>query len=158
MTTESKGLWRSCNSSPRGDGNSSLEKPALSIVSSCNSSPRGDGNGLPNRHGYNLCQLQFIPARGRKPRRAAEHRLILHVAIHPREGTETLRTLRPVLLRQCGCNSSPRGDGNLHQSYLFAMKGTRLQFIPARGRKPVSPYHVFPRLVVAIYPREGTET
>ena len=101
--------------------------------------------------------LQFIPARGRKQ----------------------FTVYNNVRVGRC-CNLSPRGDGNrfthrmLFISWvaIYPREGTetspvliarsfsvRLQFIPARGRKPTHQHHWFCRHPpVAIYPREGTET
>ena len=79
----------------------------------------------------------------------------------------------------CCCNLSPRGDGNRDVIYvvranntvaIYPREGTEtrlsaifsglasLQFIPARGRKPVNGAQHVALLRVAIYPREGTET
>ena len=55
-------------------------------------------------------QLQFIPARGRKPFRASSFVVGTPIAIYPREGTET-------------------------PSALILAAAQVLQFIPARGRK-----------------------
>ena len=57
-----------CNLSPRGDGNSTCFCVSVDIAASCNLSPRGDGNQL-LRQPHMLViiiELQFIPARGRK--------------------------------------------------------------------------------------------
>ena len=78
--------------------------------------------------------MQFIPARGRK------------------------QLQNPTSHHRCGCNLSPRGDGNPPINITGFVAIRRLQFIPARGRKPVHiNAHVQSR-IVAIYPREGTET
>ena len=78
--------------------------------------------------------MQFIPARGRK------------------------QFQNPTSHHRCGCNLSPRGDGNPPINITGFVAIRRLQFIPARGRKPVHiNAHVQSR-IVAIYPREGTET
>ena len=148
-------------------------------IRSCNLSPRGDGNSIRTRdvHGYAMLQfipargrkhflqrfnkcaavsgLQFIPARGRKQRGDAAggkrvrcnlsprgdgnnfkipHRITVVVAIYPREGTETHPSTSLVLSPSAGCNLSPRGDGNLFTSTRTFNPGL-LQYIPARGRK-----------------------
>ena len=42
------------------------------------------------------------------------------------------------IVRFCCCNSSPRGDGNVNDKGFHALPPV-LQFIPARGRKPLRP-------------------
>ena len=105
----------------------------LLVFADCNLSPRGDGNQA------------VIPA----------FRSCEQIAIYPREGTET-DDAAPAR-GGCYCNLSPRGDGNLRNFALsigitiaiYPREGTetfecngifnatiRLQFIPARGRKP----------------------
>ena len=106
-------------------------------IRSCNLSPRGDGNSIRPRdvHGYAMLQfipargrkhflqrfnkcaavsgLQFIPARGRKPLiQIRGHNGFNHVAIYPREGTETRCHDYPRCTGR-SCNLSPRGDGNV---------------------------------------------
>ena len=101
-------------------------------------------------------RLQFIPARGRKPR----HEIDGHA--------------------KSDCNLSPRGDGNVLLD-VSKHEASQLQFIPARGRKLYTsilellflgqdcnlsprgdgnrPARQFIRVgKIAIYPREGTET
>ena len=78
------------------------------------------------------------------------------VAIHPREGTETQGNYG-ILFFVVGCNLSPRGDGNEAGAGHNAIKN-KLQFIPARGRKRKIIVLGMMIAVVAIHPREGTET
>ena len=189
----------------------------------CNLSPRGDGN----LHFTSILTrffpiLQFIPARGRKLVCLIQC-LPFHIAIYPREGTETLASRRNYR-GQPYCNLSPRGDGNAHFGQAWqrnsmdcnlsprgdgntgmqtcasltpllqfipargrkqaaadgddrpaelqfipargrkpnhlrgVIQPIRLQFIPARGRKPIAGNGVRFVRVIAIYPREGTET
>ena len=122
--------------------------------------------------------LQFIPARGRKPRDGIGNSRFDLVAIYPREGTETRRkNWSGPLLRCCNlsprgdgnknqhfghcisgrCNSSPRGDGNPRELWYTVFRGG-LQFIPARGRKRSRSRTQCHKEQVAIHPREGTET
>ena len=123
-------------------------------------------------------RLQFIPARGRKPavkigldhfcvvaiypREGTETKISISaiasaaVAIHPREGTETQGNYG-ILFFVVGCNLSPRGDGNEAGAGHNAIKN-KLQFIPARGRKRKIIVLGMMIAVVAIHPREGTET
>ena len=121
----------------------------------CNLSPRGDGNHA-KRNSIPLQPLQFIPARGRKLSSHSLFSFRIQVAIYPREGTETFFTENMYRLDGCGCNLSPRGDGNIKnyskQHIRFGcnlsprgdgnakmvpltIKQLKLQFIPARGRK-----------------------
>ena len=101
-----------CNSSPRGDGNLDIAKKQIDYIRCCNSSPRGDGN---------LRKMGLKTDLG-------------NVAIHPREGTETVPLPVCPPPAHPRCNSSPRGDGNAD--------GMCNQY----------------RYAVAIHPREGTET
>ena len=102
-----------CNLSPRGDGNA-FPVPSTSFPRwDCNLSPRGDGNHI--GHGV-----------------AVSHHA--HIAIYPREGTETRAIMMVVVL-----------------DWL-------LQFIPARGRKRTNAEAMVNIVNIAIYPREGTET
>ena len=80
--------------------------------------------------------MQFIPARGRK-----------------------LLAQLPLFSVFC-CNLSPRGDGNFpYLPFSFAASRDALQFIPARGRKLIHQWATMSiKSLVAIYPREGTET
>ena len=55
------------------------------------------------------------------------------------------------------CNLSPQGDGNSVPTCICD-SSLRLQFIPARGRKPISPEKIGRIVNIAIYPRKGTET
>ena len=124
-----------CNLSPRGDGNSTCFCVSVDIAASCNLSPRGDGNTNKIKNGTKKLKLQFIPARGRKRPRPAHPLEGPHlVAIYPREGTETF------------------------QNGFHKAAPVRLQFIPARGRKQPLRGRGFGETKVAIYPREGTET
>ena len=142
-----------CNLYPRGDG-SIKNYSKQHIRFGCNLSPRGDGNAKMVPLTIKQLKLQFIPARGRK-----------------QNGFCRAHGIR-------SCNLSPRGDGNSirpRDVHGYAM----LQFIPARGRKQrgdaaggkrvrcnLSPrgdgnnFKIPHRItvVVAIYPREGTET
>ena len=97
----------------------------------CNLSPRGDGNSgkIYSETGMGL---QFIPARGRKQRGVSELHQASELQLIPARGRKCvgLRSQQ----RQCCCNLSPRGDGNVN-------------------------HHLDDRLkLVATYPREGTET
>ena len=98
--------------------------------------------------------MQFIPARGRK------HEIIEsgfdagHIAIYPREGTETRKCQGPKPHSQIAIYPREGTETTLaHKGF----KAQKLQFIPARGRKPgaggIGVLHG-----IAIYPREGTET
>ena len=145
-----------CNLSPRGDGNFLREKQSQPDKD-CNLSPRGDGN------------LYFVRGSVRVP----------DIAIYPREGTET-DSARRVIRRAEDCNLSPRGDGNFDllpvvgcwENCNLSPRGDGNAHF---GRIPVSllPYcNLSPRgdgnvrhplplslfRVIAIYPREGTET
>ncbi len=219
---EPRYLWN-CNLSPRGDGNPHFTSilmrfPLLQFIPArgrkpykgnisipcpfdCNLSPRGDGN----LHFTSILTrffpiLQFIPARGRKLVCLIQC-LPFHIAIYPREGTETLASRRNYR-GQPYCNLSPRGDGNAHFGQAWQRNSmdcnlsprgdgntgmqtcasltpllqfipargrkqaaadgddrpAELQFIPARGRKPIAGNGVRFVRVIAIYPREGTET
>ena len=146
----------------------------------CNLSPRGDGNSIRPRdvHGYAMLQfipargrkhflqrfnkcaavsgLQFIPARGRKPTHQ-HHWFCRHppVAIYPREGTETCSHQRARSIPDC-CNLSPRGDGNIRGIVdVYSVLGCNLS---PRGDGNISMLVDFMLEMVAIYPREGTET
>ena len=188
-----------CNLSPRGDGNQlglSTNHPEISLqfipargrkpqrvdklvkLFCCNLSPRGDGNSARRIFLRSPLLLQFIPARGRKPQRQEAPLPPASVAIYPREGTETSSVVIKSV-GSLGCNLSPRGDGNFAVEWLKDKKG-KLQFIPARGRKPARIFEILhpkklqfipargrkhslhairPNLPqVAIYPREGTKT
>ena len=116
--------------------------------------PREGTETVDTEYAGDRCQLQFIPARGRKPgcskitrrtfncnlsprgdgnkdNRAVNRNHI--IAIYPREGTETRRVC--LIKISINCNLSPRGDGNM---------------------KLYSPALTLD--TIAIYPREGTET
>ena len=76
------------------------------------------------------------------------------VAIYPREGTETHAT--DVGDGGDGCNLSPRGDGNL--AAKLSRSHHRGCNLSPRGDGNVWPRPLPPLDMVAIYPREGTET
>ena len=121
------------------------------------------------------------------------------IAIYPRKGTKTVCSAMG-LPQQAHCNLSPQGDENFctlsfHSPVspiaIYPRKGTKtletfgwrhlqpLQFIPARGRKPLplpyvstpsdcnlspqgdenrSPFVRISIVKIAIYPRKGTKT
>ncbi len=145
---------KSCNLSPRGDGNKG-RFPLSTGAGSCNLSPRGDGNRSRRWVPWPALGLQFIPARGRKHFPFVYTYNSPCVAIYPREGTETIHgggkpqgarlqfiPARGRKLQGCSsslssyqrCNLSPRGDGN-GSDLIPCCSSMRLQFIPARGRK-----------------------
>ena len=144
-----------CNLSPRGDGNARVAIPASSMVH-CNLSPRGDGNRIYRGRSPESCQLQFIPARGRKRRRPAvcppgitrlqfipargrkrpaQIRMGRQdtIAIYPREGTETRVSFLPILPIVIAIY--PR-EGTETKCIRRRRGPWGLQFIPAKGRKP----------------------
>ena len=99
--------------------------------------------------------LQFIPARGRKRLSSITPSSHLGCNLSPRGDGNQVRARNDA--KRLGCNLSPRGDGNSTMRRILPTGG-RLQFIPARGRKPFTPLSDNEIFVVAIYPREGTET
>ena len=79
--------------------------------------------------------MQFIPARGRKRiGRLYVCRPNFRLQFIPARGRKPVAVLGICGARPCRCNSSPRGDGN--KKY----------------------YRHLQRILVAIHPREGTET
>ena len=98
----------------------------------CNLSPRGDGNIHRPRPSILMPRCNLSP-RGDGNAGKQPLRVEYAVAIYPREGTETSADHRRRTSR-------------------------KLQFIPARGRKPQVSSRVPICIHVAIYPREGTET
>ena len=150
-------VTRCCNLSPRGDGNiSSSDSINVRLLVGCNLSPRGDGNNRGDLSKRQIFPVAIYPREGTETMRTMSSHTLSSVAIYPREGTET---------------SSPSASGGKW--------GKSLQFIPARGRKQrgdaaggkrvrcnLSPrgdgnnFKIPHRItvVVAIYPREGTET
>ena len=104
-------LIKSCNLSPRGDGNCFV-LIAAAARESCNLSPRGDGN-----HGFGAVVHPSDPCCNLSPRG---------------DGNPTLQTC--ALILSC-CNLSPRGDGN--SDIRIISFNCALQLIPARGRKPL---------------------
>ena len=129
-------LLPGCNLSPRGDGNV-MVLPTKSDILSCNLSPRGDGNSIRPRDVHGYAMLQFIPARGRKHflQRFNKCAAVSGLQFIPARGRKQPR--RPVKTANLPrCNLSPRGDGNQLSIREWWEVGK----------------------IVAIYPREGTET
>ena len=146
----------------------------------CNLSPRGDGNNRGDLSKRQIFPVAIYPREGTETMRTMSSHTLSSVAIYPREGTETSspsasggkwgKSLQfipargrkqfqnPTSHHRCGCNLSPRGDGNPPINITGFVAIRRLQFIPARGRKPVHINAHVQYLIVAIYPREGTET
>ena len=99
--------------------------------------------------------LQFIPARGRKSHRHAPAWHSVRIAIYPREGTETVSSDLSILI-VVDCNLSPRGDGNHH--YLYHFRHCYHCNLSPRGDGNTRQGNCGSESVIAIYPREGTET
>ncbi len=122
--------------------------------------------------------MQFIPARGRKPQPGGDPGGSDGIAIYPREGTETQRSVDKINARSLLQFIPARGRkpmlehasiltvilqfiparGRKHRLAVVPGRSTELQFIPARGRKLFVVFGLPLMLAIAIYPREGTET
>ena len=121
--------------------------------------------------------LQFIPARGRKQTKTAKNTYRKQLQFIPARGRKREFIYRKV--SNYNYNLSPQGDGNggcpehrpLPEHYNLSPQGdgnfgairvsnktTRLQFIPARGRKLCMRLGRILRSGITIYPRKGTET
>ena len=120
-----------CNSSPRGDGNE--DSLGCELGAGVAIHPREGTETVQHLAKLLLAgQLQFIPARGRKPYLLRQI-IVFGVAIHPREGTETLPTGQGVLHPSLVA-IHPREGTKTFVARWFPEK-PKLQFIPARGRK-----------------------
>ena len=143
-----------CNSSPRGDGNE--DSLGCELGAGVAIHPREGTETVQHLAKLLLAgQLQFIPARGRKPYLLRQI-IVFGVAIHPREGTETLPTGQGVLHPSLVA-IHPREGTKTFVARWFPEK-PKLQFIPARGRKLKHAHTHAADAAVAIHPREGTET
>ena len=102
----------------------------------CNLSPRGDGNFRDVAPVYHLISVAIYPREGTETFIQKAFFRQLQVAIYPREGTETSLS--------CGSSVSrpkvaiyPREGTETVYDAVGEQPPNRLQFIPARGRKPV---------------------
>ena len=95
-----------------------------------------------------VCGARFqnhIPARGRKP---INPFCIKHIEEniskpHPRKGTETMTTRKPILRKSTHFKTtSPQGDGNACTATVTALLLIFQNHIPARGRKRFIPFQV----------------
>ena len=96
--------------------------------------PRKGTETIPRLQSVRIGELQFIPARGRKPEYLGGGRYHVNIAIYPRKGTET----------PCVPDSFP-----LPAIAIYPRKGTETF---AGFCTPHTPS------CIAIYPRKGTET
>ena len=151
-------LLPGCNLSPRGDGNV-MVLPTKSDILSCNLSPRGDGNSIRPRDVHGYAMLQFIPARGRKHflQRFNKCAAVSGLQFIPARGRKQPR--RPVKTANLPrCNLSPRGDGN-HAHDVVPYAVVRCNLSPRGDGNQLSIREWWEvGKIVAIYPREGTET
>ena len=121
--------------SPRGDGNQVLHSP-IRLLQWIFFIPARGRKRLLTPAVYHAGGIFFIPARGRK--HPPESALIVRIgfSLSPRgDGNPVIHSQRPHSSR---FSLSPRGDGNLALSRSSIPQ--RIFFIPARGRKPLSPY------------------
>ena len=150
-------VTRCCNLSPRGDGNiSSSDSINVRLLVGCNLSPRGDGNNRGDLSKRQIFPVAIYPREGTETMRTMSSHTLSSVAIYPREGTETVQSHVFTSSRQHRCNLSPRGDGNGHGG-LIGCIGHRCNLSP-RGDGNVERQRFSHDFRVAIYPREGTET
>ena len=133
--------------------------PTKSDILSCNLSPRGDGNSIRPRDVHGYAMLQFIPARGRKHflQRFNKCAAVSGLQFIPARGRKQPR--RPVKTANLPrCNLSPRGDGN-HAHDVVPYAVVRCNLSPRGDGNQLSIREWWEvGKIVAIYPREGTET
>ena len=125
----------------------------------CNLSPRGDGNffGMAFSIVSALTPLQFIPARGRKLVPKSSYRSDIKLQFIPARGRKLHCLLCISLSASIGCNLSPRGDGN-PASFRNGDNLHVVAIYPREGTETVQFSRFLALASVAIYPREGTET
>ena len=126
-----------CNLSPQGDGNI-MGINMVMAVPHCNLSPQGDGNPIGRKGKYEQWHCNLSPQGDGNLACFAAVASVCNCNLSPQGDGNGLISRHGYFHRDC--NLSPQGDGNT-PNMLRARFFIRLQFIPARGRKPfvVSP-------------------